>query len=141
MSKWHHAYDALMVERNALVRKILETEKSVSVKDHANGYECVMILRDAYNDLSDELSKLRKHEVAWDLDKAQIKVYEQRLAEAEEIRQLKASLEKSMEHEKEWREKYNSKCIECDEWMKLHHHITEIYIKTKAELEIAKLPF
>ena len=37
VSKWHHAYDALVVERNALVRKILETEKSVEVKDHANG--------------------------------------------------------------------------------------------------------
>ena len=61
VGKWHRAYDALVIERNALVRKILETEKSVSVKDHANGYECVMILRDAYNALSDELSELRKH--------------------------------------------------------------------------------
>ena len=73
VSKWHHAYDALMVERNALVRKILETEKSVEVKDHANGYECVMILRDAYNALSDELEELRKHEVEWDMAKARIK--------------------------------------------------------------------
>lgn len=31
VGKWHHAYDALVIERNALVRKILETEKSVSV--------------------------------------------------------------------------------------------------------------
>ena len=79
VSKWHHAYDALMVERNALVRKILETEKSVEVKDHANGYECVMILRDAYNALSDELEELRKHEVEWDIAKARIKELERQL--------------------------------------------------------------
>ena len=79
VSKWHHAYDALMVERNALVRKILETEKSVEVKDHANGYECVMILRDAYNALSDELEELRKHEVEWDMAKARIKELKRQL--------------------------------------------------------------
>ena len=60
VSKWHHAYDALVIERNALVRKILETEKSVEVKDHANGYECVMILRDSYNAFSDELEEYGK---------------------------------------------------------------------------------
>lgn len=81
VSKWHHAYDALVIERNALVRKILETEKSVEVKDHANGYECVMILRDAYNALSDELEELRKHEVLWDLDKSKIKELEGQLKE------------------------------------------------------------
>lgn len=76
VGKWRHAYDALMVERNALVRKILETEKSVEVKDHANGYECVMILRDSYNAFSNELEELRKHEVEWDLAKARIKELE-----------------------------------------------------------------
>lgn len=79
VGKWRHAYDALVIERNALVRKILETEKSVEVKDYANGYECVMILRDAYNALSDELEELRKHEVLWDLDKAKIKELENQL--------------------------------------------------------------
>ena len=27
VGKWHHAYDALMVERNALVNKLMATEK------------------------------------------------------------------------------------------------------------------
>lgn len=81
--KWHHAYDALVIERNALVRKILETEKSVSVKDHANGYECVMILRDSYNAFSNELEELRKHEVEWDMAKARIKELERQLNQKE----------------------------------------------------------
>lgn len=79
VSKWHHAYDALVIERNALVRKILETEKSVEVKDHANGYECVMILRDSYNAFSNELEELRKKEVEWDMAKARIKELERQL--------------------------------------------------------------
>lgn len=83
VGKWHHAYDALVIERNALVRKILETEKSVEVKDHANGYECVMILRDAYNALSDELEELRKHEVEWEMAKARIKELERQLNQKE----------------------------------------------------------
>ena len=85
VGKWHHAYDALVIERNMLVRKILETENSVSVKDHENGCDCVMLTKEAFEAMSNELEELRKHEVAWDTDKAQIKVYEQRLAEAEEI--------------------------------------------------------
>lgn len=89
VGKWHHAYDALVIERNALVRKILETEKSVEVKDHANGYECVMILRDAYNALSDELEELRKHELAWDLDKARIKELESEINQLKEKNQWK----------------------------------------------------
>lgn len=79
VGKWHRAYDALVIERNALVRKILETEKSVEVMDHANGYECVMILRDSYNAFSDELEELRKHEVEWDMAKARIKELENQL--------------------------------------------------------------
>ena len=79
VGKWHHAYDALVIERNALVRKILETEKYVEVKDHANGYECVMLLRDSYNAFSDELEELRKHEVEWDMAKARIKELERQL--------------------------------------------------------------
>ena len=83
VSKWHHAYNALVIERNALVRKILETEKSVEVKDHANGYECVMILRDSYKAFSDELEELRKHDVEWDMAKARIKELEQKLNQKE----------------------------------------------------------
>ena len=83
VGKWHHAYDALVIERNALVRKILETEKSVEVKDHANGYECVMILRDSYNAFSNELEELRKHEVEWNMAKARIKELERQLKKEE----------------------------------------------------------
>lgn len=83
VSKWHHAYDALVIERNALVRKILETEKSVSVKDHENGCDCVMLTKEAFEAMSDELEELRKHEVEWDMAKARIKELES------EINQLK----------------------------------------------------
>lgn len=85
VGKWHHAYDALVIERNALVRKILETEKSVSVKDHENGCDCVMLTKEAFEAMSEELEELRKHEVAWETAKAQNKVYEKRIAELEEI--------------------------------------------------------
>ena len=79
VGKWHHAYDALVIERNALVRKILETEKSVSVKDHENGCDCVMLTKEAFEAMSDELEELRKHEVEWDLSKARIKELESQL--------------------------------------------------------------
>ena len=79
VGKWHNAYDALVIERNALVRKILETEKSVSVKDHENGCECVMLTKEAFEAMSDELEELRKHEVEWDLSKARIKELESQL--------------------------------------------------------------
>ena len=79
VGKWHHAYDALVIERNALVRKILETEKSVSVKDHENGCDCVMLTKEAFEAMSDELEELREHEVEWDLSKARIKELESQL--------------------------------------------------------------
>ena len=81
VSKWHHAYDALVIERNALVRKILETEKSVSVKDHENGCDCVMLTKEAFEAMSNELEELRKHELQWDLDKAKMKEIEGQLKE------------------------------------------------------------
>ena len=81
VGKWHNAYDALVIERNALVRKILETEKSVSVKDHENGCDCVMLTKEAFEAMSDELEELRKHEVQWELDKAKIKELEGQLKE------------------------------------------------------------
>ena len=81
VGKWHHAYDALVIERNALVRKILETEKSVSVKDHENECDCVMLTKEAFEAMSNELEELRKHEVQWDLDKAKIKELEGKLKE------------------------------------------------------------
>ena len=81
VGKWHHAYNALVIERNALVRKILETEKSVSVKDHENGCDCVMLTKEAFEAMSNELEELRKHEVQWDLDKTKIKELEGQLKE------------------------------------------------------------
>ena len=80
VGKWHHAYDALVIERNALVRKILETEKFVSVKDHENGFDCVMIMKEAFEAMSEELEELRKHELAWNLDKAIIKELEAKIS-------------------------------------------------------------
>ena len=79
VGKWHHAYDALVIERNALDRKILETEKSVSVKDHENGCDCVMLTKEAFEAMSEELEELRKHEVEWDLAKARVKELEKEL--------------------------------------------------------------
>lgn len=48
VGKWHHAYDALMVERNQLVNRIreLETENKKIIETMAT-----------------ELDELRKHEV------------------------------------------------------------------------------
>ena len=83
VGKWHHAYDALVIERNALVRKILETEKSVSVKDHENGCDCVMITKEAFEAMSNELEELRKNEVEWDMAKARIKELERQLKKEE----------------------------------------------------------
>ena len=83
VGKWHNAYDALVIERNALVRKILETEKSVSVKDHENGCDCVMLTKETFEAMSDELEELRKHEVEWDMAKARIKELERQLKKEE----------------------------------------------------------
>lgn len=60
VSKWHHAYDALVIERNVLVRKILETENSVSVKNHENGCDCIMLTKEAFDAMTEELETLRK---------------------------------------------------------------------------------
>lgn len=81
VGKWHHAYDALIVERNALVRKLLDYESSVKINDFAGEYECVAILREAYEAFVSELEELRKHELEWDLDKARIKELESEINE------------------------------------------------------------
>lgn len=33
VGKWHHAYDALMVERNQLVNRIMELERKIKTED------------------------------------------------------------------------------------------------------------
>ena len=83
VGKWHHAYDALIVERNQLVNSLLKYEKTVSIRNE-EGAESVAILRETYDAISDELEELRKHEVEWDMAKARIKELES------EINKLKA---------------------------------------------------
>jgi len=83
VGKWHHAYDALIVERNALVNRLLKYEKTVSIRNE-EGAESVAILRETFDAISDELEELRKHELEWDMAKARIKELES------EINQLKA---------------------------------------------------
>ena len=83
VGKWHHAYDALIVERNALVNRLLKYEKTVSIRNE-EGAESVALLRETFDAISGELEELRKHEVEWDMVKARIKELES------EINQLKA---------------------------------------------------
>lgn len=82
VGKWHHAYDALVVERNALVNRLLKYEKTVSIMDE-EGAESVALLRETFEAISGELEELRKHEVELDMAKARIKELES------EINQLK----------------------------------------------------
>lgn len=82
VGKWHHAYDALVVERNALVNRLLKYEKTVSIRNE-EGSESVALLRETFEAISGELDELRKHEVEWDMAKARIKELES------EINQLK----------------------------------------------------
>ena len=82
VGKWHHAYDALVVERNALVNRLLKYEKTVSIRNE-EGAESVALLRETFDAISGELDELRKHEVEWDMAKARIKELES------EINQLK----------------------------------------------------
>lgn len=64
VGKWHHAYDALVIERNQLVSRIKELEKRLSTT------------RKIIETCSSELETLRKHELQWELDKARIKELE-----------------------------------------------------------------
>lgn len=82
VGKWHHAYDALVVERNMLVNRLLKYEKTVSIRTE-EGAESVALLRETFEAISGELDELRKHEVEWDMAKARIKELES------EINQLK----------------------------------------------------
>lgn len=43
--------------------------------------------------------------------------------------------------EKEWRKILANDRVERDEWKKMALHLMEQLVKTKAELEVAKLPF
>lgn len=72
MGKWHNAYDALVIERNALVSKLLQYEKTVEISTE-DSMECVTLSRKTYDSIVSELDELRKHEVEWDLSKTRIK--------------------------------------------------------------------
>lgn len=75
VGKWHHAYDALMVERNALVNRLLDYERHVIVKGE-DGQDVVTVSRETFDAMSAELEELRKHEVERDLAKANVKELE-----------------------------------------------------------------
>ena len=93
VGKWHHAYDALMVERNQLVNKVLnleselakanavisETPKQNSATEIDTLASGSRNLNEAIEAMAAELDELRKHEVECDLAKARIKELEQQL--------------------------------------------------------------
>jgi hypothetical protein len=58
VGKWHHAYDALMVERNQMASTLASNKNLIET-------------------MAEELDELRKHEVEWDLAKARIIELEQ----------------------------------------------------------------
>ena len=53
----------------------------------------------------------------------------------------KEELRLAKNSEKEWRKISANDRIERDEWKKMALHLMEHLVKTKAELEVAKLPF
>lgn len=58
VGKWHHAYDALVIERNQMATTLRDNKKIIEM-------------------MAAELDELRKHEVEWDLSKARIRELEQ----------------------------------------------------------------
>lgn len=75
VGKWHHAYDALLIERNALVSRLLKYEPNVIIKAE-DGHDIVAVARETFDAMTAELEELRKHEVEWDLAKARIRELE-----------------------------------------------------------------
>ena len=57
VGRWHHAYDALMIERNQMAKTLCENKKIIET-------------------MATELDELRKNQVEWDLAKARIKELE-----------------------------------------------------------------
>ena len=75
VGKWHNAYDALVIERNELVSKLLQYEKTVEISAE-DSTKYVALSRKTYDSIVSELDELRKHEVEWDLAQARIKELE-----------------------------------------------------------------
>ena len=85
VKQWHDAFDALVIERNALVIKLLQYKKTVEISTE-DSMECVALSRKTYDAVVSELNELRKHEVEWDLAQARIKELEaEKNAKDEEI--------------------------------------------------------
>ena len=98
VSKWHHAYDNLMIERNELVAKVMnletvldkvnrlfdETPKQDSATEIDTLTSGIKNLKDSLEACSSELEELRKHEVEWDLSKARILELEKELKQYKE---------------------------------------------------------
>ena len=57
---WHHAYDALMIERNALVNELLKYKQPVTVNVGEKAKEYVVLDRHAFEAMTEELETLRK---------------------------------------------------------------------------------
>lgn len=76
VAKWHNAYDALMIERNDLVKKVTHLEGEIFKAPKQPRDAEIDTLTTALKTCSEELEELRKHEVQWDLDKARIKELE-----------------------------------------------------------------
>lgn len=101
---WLNAYKATRVERDELVRKVLDLEGQINranaiiavtpKQDHNTEIDTlasgIRNLNEVINAMSDELEELRKHELAWDLDKARIKELES------EINQLKGNFSEAV---------------------------------------------
>lgn len=80
---WHNAYKAIRVERDELVRKVLNLEGQINranaiiavtpKQDHNTEIDTLASgsrnLNEVINAMSAELEELRKHELAWDLEK------------------------------------------------------------------------
>ena len=104
VSKWHHAYDNLMIERNLLATQMLDLKSklhransiiaAIQKQDSATEIDTLASgsrnLNEVINAMSAELEELRKHELAWDLDKARIKELES------EINQLKGNFSEAV---------------------------------------------
>ena len=93
VGKWHDAYEAVMVERTQLAKKVRELEdqlekataiiEGVPRQEHDTEIDTLASgnrnLSEVINAMSAELEELRKHELEWELDKARIKELETEL--------------------------------------------------------------
>jgi DNA repair exonuclease SbcCD ATPase subunit len=98
VSKWHHAYDNLMIERNLLATQMLDLKSklhransiiaAIPKQDSATEIDTltsgIKNLKDSLEACSSELEELRKHEVEWDLSKARILELEKELQQYKE---------------------------------------------------------